>query len=161
MCAPGVTRHTSIRYSSSPAVNGRPHDFYLHRHPVPVYCLYHTRMVLSVGGSFCVLCTKCTLHSNHRFTRVIFQHTERLLPRNGHFLATYTRIAWRQKCELRWKTTYWENFFFSCSFCLYRFRKHVSYGSPIINFWNHGLHFETPCIIIKTVLSNAYSFNFH
>jgi hypothetical protein len=33
----------------------------------------------------CVLCTKCTLHSNHRLTRVIFQHTKRLLPRSGHF----------------------------------------------------------------------------
>jgi len=40
-----------------------------------------------------VLCTKCTLHSNHRLTRVIFQHTKRLLPRSDHFLTTYTRIA--------------------------------------------------------------------
>jgi hypothetical protein len=41
----------------------------------------------------CVLCTKCTLHCNHRLTGVIFQHTKRLLPRSGHFLTTYTRIA--------------------------------------------------------------------
>jgi len=41
----------------------------------------------------CVLCTKCTLQSNHRLIHVIFQHTKRLLPRSGHFLATYTRIA--------------------------------------------------------------------
>jgi len=40
-----------------------------------------------------ILCTKCTLHSNHRLTRVIFQHTKRLLPRSDHFLTTYTRIA--------------------------------------------------------------------
>jgi hypothetical protein len=40
-----------------------------------------------------ILCTKCTLHSNHRLTRVIFQHTKRLIPRSGHFLTTYTRIA--------------------------------------------------------------------
>jgi len=33
-----------------------------------------------VAMVFCVLCTKCTLHSNHRLTRVIFQHTKRLLP---------------------------------------------------------------------------------
>jgi hypothetical protein len=37
--------------------------------------------------------TKCTLHSNHRLTGVIFQHTKRLLPRSGHFLTTYTHIA--------------------------------------------------------------------
>jgi hypothetical protein len=41
----------------------------------------------------CVLCTKFTLHSNHRLTRVIFQQTKRLLPRDGHFLTTYTRIS--------------------------------------------------------------------
>jgi len=81
------------RSTSSSAVNGRPLDFCWHRHPVSVNCLYHARMVLSVGGSFCVLCTKCTLHSNHRLTCVIFQQTKRLLPRSGHFLTTYSRIA--------------------------------------------------------------------
>jgi hypothetical protein len=35
-----------------------------------------------------VLCTKCTLHSNHRLTRVIFQNTKRLLQQSGHFLTT-------------------------------------------------------------------------
>jgi len=39
------------------------------------------------------LCTKCTLHSNHRLTRVIFQYTKRLLPRSGHFHTAYTCIA--------------------------------------------------------------------
>jgi len=65
LCAPRVAWTSS---PSSSAVNGRPRDFCLHRHPVSVNCLYHARMVLSVGGSFCVLCTKCTLHSNHRLT---------------------------------------------------------------------------------------------
>jgi hypothetical protein len=36
----------------------------------------------------------------------------------------------------------------SCSFYLYRFRKYVSYGFPIINFCNPGVHYETPCIMI-------------
>jgi hypothetical protein len=50
--------------------------------------------VAMVGRDPCLwLCTKCTLHGNHRFTRVIFQHTKRLLPRSGHLLTTYTRIA--------------------------------------------------------------------
>jgi len=61
----------------------------------------HGAMVLRV------LCTKYTLHSNHWLTRVIFQRTKRLLP-GRPFLTTYTRIAYRQKCEIRWKTTYWE-----------------------------------------------------
>jgi hypothetical protein len=33
-----------------------------------------------------------------------------------------------------------------CFFYLYRFRKYVSYGFPIINFYNPGVHYETPCI---------------
>ena len=32
-----------------------------------------------------------------------------------------------------------------CSFYLYRFRKYVSYGFPIIIFCNPGVHYETPC----------------
>jgi hypothetical protein len=36
----------------------------------------------------------------------------------------------------------------SCSFYLYRFRKYVSYGFPIINVCNLGVHYETPCICI-------------
>ena len=46
------------------------------------------RSARSRGMVFCVLCTKCTLHSNHRITRVIFQHTKRFLPWSGHFLTT-------------------------------------------------------------------------
>jgi hypothetical protein len=72
--------------------------------------------------------------SNHRLTRVIFHQTKRLLPRSSHFLITYTLIAWRQKCELRWKTTYWGKNL-SCSFYLYRFRKYVSYGFCIIKIF--------------------------
>jgi len=43
-----------------------------------------------------VLCPKCTLHSNHRLTLVIFLHTKRLLPRErpfSHYTHTHTRIA--------------------------------------------------------------------
>jgi hypothetical protein len=34
----------------------------------------------------------------------------------------------------------------SWSFYLYRFRKYVSYGFPIINCCNPGVNYETPCI---------------
>ena len=63
MCAPRVTRHTSIRYSSSSAVNVQPLDFCSHRHPVSVNCLCHARMVLSVGGSFAYFArnARCTV----------------------------------------------------------------------------------------------------
>jgi hypothetical protein len=63
---------------------------------VPLGHRGHVAMVGQIPGlcrrEVCVLCTKCTLHSNHRLTRVTFQHTKRL-PRSDHFLTTYTRIA--------------------------------------------------------------------
>jgi len=54
---------TQTHSTSSPAVNGRPLDFCLHRHPVSVNCLYHAQMVLSVGGSFAYLArnARCTV----------------------------------------------------------------------------------------------------
>jgi len=76
MCAPRVTRHTSIRYSSSSTVNGRPFHFLLVQTP-SFSKLFIPRTNGPVCRRFlCVLCTKCTWHSNHRLTRVIFQHTK-------------------------------------------------------------------------------------
>jgi hypothetical protein len=50
-------------WTSSSAVNGRPLDFCLHRHPVSVNCLYHARMVLPIGGSFAYFArnARCTV----------------------------------------------------------------------------------------------------
>jgi hypothetical protein len=146
MCAPWVTQHTSIRYSSSchTRVNMVASIFFT---AAMIHILFLPRMNgLVRRGVLCVLCTKYTLQSNHRLTRVTFQHTKRLLPRSGHFLTMYTCIAYWQKCELRWKTTFWEKKFLSCSFCLYRFRKYVSCGFRIINFYNPGVYCEMPCI---------------
>ena len=39
----------------------------------------------------------------------------------------------------------------SCSFYLYRFRKYVFYGFPIINFCNPGVHYEKLCIRRKSL----------
>jgi hypothetical protein len=88
VCAPRVTRHTSIRYSSfsQTRVNMGQHGHYIHSH----------RLVAEMWT---------TMKNN-------------LLGKN----------------------------FLSCSFYLYRFRKYVSYGFPIINFCNPGVRYETPCI---------------
>ena len=143
MCAPPVIRHTAIRYPSSCDTRVNTGVFCLHGHSVSVNCLCHARMVLFVGGFFCVLCTKCTLHSNHRLIRVIFQHTKRLLPRSGHSHYIHSH---RLAAEM-WTTI--KNEKMSCSFYLYRFRKYVSYGFLTINFCNPGVHYETPCIDIR------------
>ena len=39
-------------------------------------------------------------------------------------------------------------FFFSFSFYLYRFRKYLSCGFPILNFCNPGVRYETPCVLL-------------
>jgi hypothetical protein len=101
MCAPRVTRHTSIRYSSSchTRVKMCASIFFTaamirsFRSPSFSKSFISRTNGLVCRGVLCVLCTKCTLHSNHKLTRVIFQHTKRLLRRSGHFLITYTRIA--------------------------------------------------------------------
>jgi hypothetical protein len=84
------------RSKSSSAVNGRPLDFCLHRHPVSVNCLYHARMVLSVRRVLCVLCTKCTLHSNHRLNSCdIPTHKTTYLPERpfSHYIHSHRLAA--------------------------------------------------------------------
>jgi hypothetical protein len=34
------------------------------------------------------------------------------------------------------------------SFYLYRFRKYMSYGFLMINYFNPGVHYETPCMCV-------------
>ena len=41
-------------------------------------------------------------------------------------------------------------------FYLYRFRKYVSYGFPIINFCNPWVHYETPCITWRYSVSKTF-----
>ena len=57
---------------------------------------------------------------------------------NSHRLVAEMRTTMKKK-------TYWKKTFSSCSFYLYRFRKYVSYGFPVINFCNPGVLYETPC----------------
>jgi hypothetical protein len=99
-----------------------------------------------------VLCTKCTLRSNHRLIHVIFQHTKDFSPRAAilslHTLASPsgTNVNYDGK-KLTGKT------FLSCSFSLYRFRKCVSYGFPIINFVIPEYIMKCPvCIYIHTYI---------
>ena len=85
-------------------------------------------------------------------TRVIFQNKTNSIPGAAifslHTLASHSgrNVNYEEK-QLTWKQ------FLSCSFYLYRFREHVSYGFPMINFCNPGVHYETPCIkLCMTIL---------
>jgi hypothetical protein len=92
LCARRVTRHTSIRYSSSCHIRA---STFLHRYSSLLQCsvplgqrghvamvgritsLYHAQMVFVCRRTLCSLCTKYMLHSNHRLTREIFQHKKK------------------------------------------------------------------------------------
>ena len=63
---------------------------WVHRYPSLLQWSVHLGQRGYVAMVICVLCTKCTLHSNHRLTRVIFQHTKRLLPRRAAIFSLHT-----------------------------------------------------------------------
>ena len=90
-----------------------------------------------------ILCTKCTLHSNHRLT-VSYSNTQNDFSPGAAIFSLHTLASPSGRNVNYDEKTYWEKIL-SCSFCLYRFRKYVSCGFPIINFCNPGVHYETPC----------------
>ena len=149
MCAPRVTRHTSIRYSSSCHTHVNMGAFCLHRHPVSVNCLYHSRMVLSVGGSFAYFArnARCTVTTDllvwHSNTQNDFFPGATILSLRTLASPSGRNVSYDEKLLTGEKNL-------CCSFYLYRFSKYVSYGFPIINCCNPGLHYETPCIMQVT-----------
>jgi len=146
MCAPRLTRHTSIRYSSSCHTRVNKSAFCLHRHRVSLNCLYHTRVVLFVGGYFAYFArnARCSVTTD---LLVWYSSTKNDFSPGAAISSLHTLAppsGRNVNCDKKRLTG---KFFFSCSFYLYRFRKYVSYGFPIINFCNPGLHYEKPCII--------------
>jgi hypothetical protein len=142
------------RSTSSSAVNGRPLDFCLHRHPVSVNCLYHARMVLCVGGSFAYFArnARCTVTTDllmwYSSTQNDFSPWAAIFSLHSHRLAA--EMWTTMKNNLLGKK------FLNCSFYLYRFRKYVSYGFPITKICNPGVYYETSCIINVTVNVNKW-----
>jgi hypothetical protein len=93
----------------------------------------------------CVLCTKCTLHSNHRLT-MWYSNTQNDFSPGAAIFSLHTlaspsgrNVNYDEKQLTGGKNN------LSCSFYLYRFRKYVSYGFPIIDFCKPTAHYETPC----------------
>ena len=108
----------------------------------------------------CILCTKCTLHSNHRLT-VWYSNTQNDFSPRATIFSLHTPV-WPSGRNVNYdkKKTCWEKIFWSCSFYLYRFCKHVSRDFPIIIFFfNPGVHYETPCIFecINSTLKHLIS----
>ena len=138
MRAQWVTRHTSIRYSSSCHTHA---STWVHRYSsllqwsVPLGQRGHVAMVLYV------LCTKCTLHRNHKLTPT---HKTTSPPKRpfSHYIHSH-RLAAEMWTTMKnnWLGKKCFHFFY-----VYRFRKFVSYGFPTINSCNPGAHYETFCI---------------
>ena len=79
VCITGDTAHIDTIFKFLP--NTRQHRCFLLAQTPSFSKLFIPRTnCLVCRRVLCVLCTKCTLHSNHRLTRVIFQNTKRLLP---------------------------------------------------------------------------------
>jgi len=149
MCAPRVIRHTSIWYSSSSAVNGRPLDYCLHRHPVSVNCINHSGIFLFVGGSFAYFArnARCTVTKD---LFVWYSNTQKDFSPGAAIFSLHTLASPNGRNVNYDEKQLTGNKIWSCSFYLYRFRKYLSYGFPIINFCNPGVHYETPCILACT-----------
>jgi len=148
MCALWVTRHTSIWYSSSchTHVNMDASIFFT------AAMIHAFRSARSRGNV-----TLRTLHEMHiaqyPLTYLCDIPTHKTTPPQeqpfSHYIHSHRLVA-----EM-WTTTK-NNLlgkkFLSCSFYLYRVRKHVSYGFIIINFCNPGVHYEMPCIEMLTCM---------
>jgi len=133
------------RSTSSSAVNGRPLDVCLHRHPVSVNCLYHARMFLSVGGFFAYFArnARCTVTTD---LLVWYSNTQKDFSPGAAIFSLHTLASPSGRNVNHDEKQHWKKKL-SFSFYLYRFRKYVSCGFPIINFCNPGVHYETPCIM--------------
>jgi len=143
VCTTGDTAHIDTIFKFLP--HTRQHQLFLLAQTPSFSKLFIPRTNgLVCRRVLCVLCTKCILHSNHRLTRVILQHTKVFSPGAAIFsLQTLASPTGRNvNCDEKQLTG---EKFSSCFFNLHRFRKYVSYGFPIINFCNPGVHYETPC----------------
>jgi hypothetical protein len=140
MCVPRVTRHTSIRYSSS-----------WHTHASTYSSLLQWSVslgiVLSVGGSFAYFArnARCTVTTE---LLVWYSNTQNDFSPGVSILSLRTLASPSGRnvnCDEKQLTGGKKEL--NCCFYLYWFRKCVSYGFPVINFCNPGVRYETSCII--------------
>ena len=142
MCVPQATRHTSIRYSSSCHTHT---STWVHRYSSLLQWSVPLGQRGHVGGSFACFAR------NARCTDLLVWYSNiqnDFFPGAAIFSLHTLASPSGRNVNYDEKQTYWEFFFLSCSFYLYRFRKYVSYGCLIINFCNPGVHvhYEMPSI---------------
>jgi hypothetical protein len=109
-------------------------------------CLYHARIVLSVGGSFAYFArnARCTVTTD---LLVWYSNTQNDLSPGAAIFSLHTlALPSGRNVNYDEKQLSGEKKNLSCSFYQNRFRKYVSNAFPIINFCNPGVHYETPCM---------------
>ena len=145
MCAPRVTRHTSLRYSFLQRLMSDHLISACTDTSVSVNCLYHAWMVFSVGGSSAYFArnTRWTVTTD---ILVWYSNTQNDFSPGAAIFSLQTLASPSGRNVNYDEKTYWGEKCLGCSFYLYRFRKYVSCDFPIINFCNPGVHYETPCI---------------
>jgi len=143
VCTAGDTAHIDTMFKFSPHTRWQ-HGCFLFAQTPSFSKLFipHTNG-LDCRRVLCVLCTKCTLHSNHRLT-VWYSNTQNDFSPGAAIFSLHTfALPSGRNVNYDEKQLTGEKFF-SCSFYLYRFCKYVSYGFRTM-FSKAGLHYETPC----------------
>ena len=156
MCAPQVTQHTLIRYSSSCYTHiymGASVFFTAAQTPSFSKLFIPCMNGLVYRRVLCVLCTKCTLHSNHLL--VWYSNTQNNF---SPWAAIFSLHCLAAEMWTTLKNKLLGKKFLSCSFYLYRFFKCMSYGFPIINFCNPGVNYEMLCIIMLYIFNYISTF---
>jgi len=142
MCALRVTRHTSIRYSSSchTRVNMGASTFFTAA-VIPAFRSARSRgngpFAHFARNSLCTVTTDLI---------VWYSNTQNLSPGATVFLLHRFASPSGRNVNYDKKQLTEGKKYLCCSFYLYRFRKYMSYGF-LINFCIPGVHYETPCIV--------------
>ena len=144
MCAPQVTRHTSIRCSSS-----------CHTRVIMGASIFFTAAMIRVFRSARSRgnVTLRTLHEMHvaqwpqTYSCDIPTHKTNSPPERPfcHYIHSQ-HIAAEMWTTI--KNILLGEKFLSCSFYLYMFHKFVSYGFPVTIFCNPAVHYERPCTCV-------------
>jgi hypothetical protein len=121
-------------------------DFCLHRHPVSVNCLYHARMVLSVGGSFAYFAwnARCTVTTD---LLVWYSNTQNDFSPGAAIFSLHTLASSSGRNVNYDEKQHTGKKIFQLFLLSVQVHKYVSYGFPIINFCNPKVQYEMPCII--------------
>ena len=143
MCAPRVTRHTSIRYSSSCHTHTRQHECIDVLHCCNDPCLYVSEVTWQWWDEYFARNARWTVTT---YLLVWYSNTQNDFSPGAAIFTLHTlaspsgrNVNYDKKNNLLEKKKK------NSSFYLYRFCKCVSCGFPTINFCNPGVHYETPC----------------